>query len=219
MSDDDLAIRSNFMNLVFQQLEVLLLPDTIDWRYDAAGKQFSPDTICNEFYRKDLETVRNRFMRDSSGRVDRHKIIALTQKTIVEMQPLIFKQLNKTVAETFDLNVNFAFLFGLQFLVRYNEQYYPERYFCEPANSFQSDVFLFRLNETEEGNAFWREHRRWFTFRKAGIVFPLFLLAQSWFLLEQWGLEYMRHQPGAHREHPKIRCPIKPSEHSILPTS
>ena len=201
MSEDSLVVRPNFINLVFQQLEMFLLPDAIDWGYDAHGIQFSPETICNTFYKQDLEVVRREFMKDASGRIDRHKIIALTQVVILNLQPLTFRNLkHKTADDLYDLNVNFAFLFGLQFLVKWNEQYYPEQHFCEPTNFFPSDVFLFRLNETEEGKNFWREHRKWFMARKANRVFPLFLLSQMWFLLEQWGLEYMRHQPYTPRE-------------------
>jgi len=203
MPEDSLIVRPNFINLVFQQLGMFLLPDKIDWACSAHGTQFSPEIICNEFYRQDLETVRGEFMKDVSGRIDRHKIIALTQVIIVSLQPLTFRDLQgKTADDLFGLNVNFAFLFGLQFLVKWNEQYYPEQHFCEPANLFPSDVFLFRLNKTKEGNDFWREHRKWFMARKASRAFPLFLLSQTWFLLEQWGLEYMRHQPNVPREKP-----------------
>ena len=202
MSDDSLVVRPNFINLVFQQLEMLLCPDAIDWRCDAQGIRFSPEIICNEFYRKDLEIVRHQFMKDPNGRIDRHKIIALTQMIIVHLQPLAFRDLQKIADDTFELNVDFAFLFGLQFLVRWNELYYPEQRFCEPVNHFPTDIFLFRLNETREGNDFWREHRKWFMARKHSKVFPLFLVSQMWFLLEQWGLEYMRHQPRVPREKP-----------------
>ncbi|MDR0327492.1 MAG: hypothetical protein LBI05_04265 [Planctomycetaceae bacterium] len=200
--DDSLAVRPNFINLVFQQLEMFLSPDTIDWRCDAQNVRFSPEIICNTFYKPDLETVRHEFMKAPAGRVDRHKIIALTQMIIVNLQPLTFRDSRKTADEIFGLNVDFAFLFGLQFLVRWNERYYPEQRFCEPVNHFPTEVFLFRLNETKEGNDFWREHRKWFMARKHSRVFPLFLVAQMWFLLEQWGLEYMRHQPRVPREKP-----------------
>jgi len=202
MPNDSLIVRPNFINLVFQQLEMLLCPETIDWGCDAQGVRFSPEIICNEFYRKDLETVRNQFMKDTAGRIDRHKIIALTQMILVNLQPLTFRDSQKTADDIFGLNVDFAFLFGLQFLAKWNERYYPEQHFGEPANHFPTNVFLYRLNETKEGNAFWREHRKWLMARKQSKVFPLFLLSQTWFLLEQWGLEYMRHQPHVPREKP-----------------
>ena len=176
ISDNSLVVRPHFINLVFQQLETFLLPDTIDWRCDTRGIRFSPEIICNEFYRKDLEMVRSQFMKDHAGRIDRHKIIALTQMIILNLQPITFRDSRKTVDDLFGLNVDFAFLFGLQFLVKWNEQYYPEQRFCEPINRFPTDIFLFRLNETKEGNDFWREHRKWFMARKQSNVFPLFLL-------------------------------------------
>ena len=201
-TNGSLVVRPNFINLVFQQLQIFLCPDTIDWGCSAQGIRFSPEIICNEFYRKDLETVRNQFMKGSDGRIDRHKIIALTQRIIVDSQPLIFHDPQKTADDIFGLNVDFAFLFGLQFIVKWNEQYYPDQHFCEPANRFPTDAFLFRLNETKEGNDFWREHRKWLMARKQNNVFPLFPVSQMWFLLEQWGLEYMRHQPHVPREKP-----------------
>jgi hypothetical protein len=211
MTDDNLLVRPIFINSVFQQLQVLVSPKLIDWGYNNQSVQYSAESMYNDIYRKDVELVRRYFMEDGQGRIDRHKIIALTQKTILSLQPLVF--INKTEYseysenEGYALNAEFAFLFGIQFISRWNELYYPKQHFQNPNNRFDTEKFLFPLNETCEGQSFWREHRKWLMAKKTN-PFPLFLAAQLWFLIEQWGLTYMRGQKGHPLENRTDRIPI-----------
>ena len=199
MLDDGLEVREKIIGLVFQKQAEQFVPGTIIWACNADGLQFSPKIIC-EFYKKDLQIVHEEFMEDPNTQIDRHKIIALTQKIILDLQPLDYKDSQKSADERYGLNVDFAFRFGHHFLVRWNEEYYPLQHFDNPANPFPTQTFLFRLNKTEAGKALLLEHRKWLMAKKTKNVFPLFLLSQFWFLLEQWGLEYMRHQPQVPRE-------------------
>jgi hypothetical protein len=184
--------RPLFINTVFQQLETLS-PKPIDWGYNEHGVQYSAESIY-ESYRKDVEQVRLHFMENAEERIDRHKIIALTQKIILHFQPLVYRQ-KEPENLVYGLNVDFAFLFGIQFISRWNEMYYPKQHFQNPNNIFNTNNFLYPLNETPEGQSFYKEHRK-FLMAKSSSPFPLFLIAQMWFLIEQWGVTYMRQQKG-----------------------
>ena len=202
MLDDGLDVREKIIVLVFQKQVEQFAPGAITWSCNADGLQYSPKIIC-EFYKRDLKTVHEEFMEDPNALIDRHKIIALTQKIILDLQPLDFKDSQKSADERYGLNVDFAFRFGFHFLVRWNEVYYPEQHFDNPANIFPTPLFLFRLNRTKAGKALLLEHRKWLMAKKTGNIFSLFLLSQFWFLLEQWCLEYMRHQRNAPLEKPE----------------
>ena len=201
MLDDGLNTREKIIDLVFQKQAEQFPPGVVIWGCDVDGLQFSSKIIC-EYYKKDLQTVHEEFMEDPAARIDRHKIIALTQKVILDLQPLDFKDSQKSADERYGLNADFAFRFGHHFLVRWNEVYYPEQYFENPSNPFPTPMFLFRFNKTEAGKTLLREHRKWLMSKKTKNIFSLFLLSQFWFMLEQWGLEYMRHQPNVPREKP-----------------
>ncbi|MGL4943577.1 MAG: hypothetical protein ACRC46_10350 [Thermoguttaceae bacterium] len=132
--------------------------------------------------------------------MDRHKIIALTQSVILQRQPLRYKDAAKcTDNGVWRLNVEFAFLFGIEFLSRWNEMYYPESRFDTPTNHFHTETFLVPLLNTDEGTDFIREHTKYLMARRNS-PFPLFLIAQLWFVLEQWGLTYARNQKTWPRE-------------------
>ena len=136
-----------------------------------------------EQYVQDVEDVRLWLMQDESNRLDRHKIIALTQRNILESQPLFFIGNGATADETYRLNVNYAHLFGLQFIARWNEIYYPA--------PFNVKAFCYPLTHTEEGRVFQQEHLKLLMSHSRESI-PLFWASQLWFSLEQWGLTHMR---------------------------
>jgi hypothetical protein len=170
----------------------------ICWRQNGIV-QMDINQILNRYYSDDHK-IRNKFMKNSKGDIDRHKIIALMQRTILELQPLTFENTEKhSEDDVFVLNTEFAFFFGLQFIIRWNEMYYPEKKFQNPDNVFPTSHFIHPIQNTEEGRSFVIAHKKMLTAKPEG-PFPLFLIAQMWFLIEQWGLSYMRSQPGHPRE-------------------
>ena|GEM_PF-4639204 len=136
-----------------------------------------------ERYAQDAEDVRRWLMQDENNRIDRHKIIALTQRNILEVQPLVFTEDTATEDDTYRLNVNYAHLFGLHFIARWNELYYPA--------PFHTKAFFFPLIHTEEGRTFQQEHLKLLMSHSRETI-PLFWASQLWFSLEQWGLTHMR---------------------------
>jgi len=136
-----------------------------------------------EQYAQDVEDVRLWLMQDENNRVDRHKIIALTQRNILESQPLFFVGNGASADETYRLNVNYAHLFGLQFIARWNEIYYPA--------PFNTEAFFYPLTHTEEGRIFQQEHHKLLMLDSRESI-SLFWASQLWFTLEQWSLTHMR---------------------------
>ena len=138
-----------------------------------------------EQYAQDVEDVREWLMEDGDHRIDRHKIIALTQLNILELQPLVFTDGNASGDAKYRLNVNFAHLFGLQFIVRWNEVHRPDTFFAEP--------FLYPFIHTKEGLDFQQEHFKLLMRRRQQPI-SLFWASHLWFALEQWGLSHMKYE-------------------------
>jgi hypothetical protein len=155
---------------------------TIAWAVDNNGAEINPDYLWNK-YARDVASVRNDFMRSSESRIDRHKIIALTELVILEVQPLVFVRNDIASNDHYRLNVEFAFLFGLQFITRWHEVYNPAPFF--------SESFLYPITHMEEGIIFRQEHFKLLMLHSKQPI-PIFWASQLWFLLEQWGLSYMR---------------------------
>jgi len=152
----------------------------IAWAVDNGGIEISPDYLWDR-YAQSAGQVRDNFMFSTKTRIDRHKIIALTERIILEVQPLTFVGSDFSVNEHYRLNAEYAFLFGLQFLTRWNEVYHPE--------PFYPDSFLKPLH-TDRCRAFFQEHIKLLCVKSEQPI-PIFWASQLWFLLEQWGLTYM----------------------------
>lgn len=156
----------------------------IGWRKDHSGNQFSPEYLWDR-YALDVEAVRIHLMQSTESRLDRHKIIALTEMNILDIQPLTFLGDGFTKKDCFRLNAEYALYFGIQYLTRWNEVYFP--------GPFYTDKFLLTLLETDLGYCFLQEHIKLLCL-KSPLPFPLFWGSQLWFLLEQWGLMYMENE-------------------------
>jgi len=155
---------------------------TIGKRGSQSGFETCLDSLWEQ-YAQDVEDVRLWLMQDANNRVDRHKIIALTQRNILESQPLFFIGNGATTDKTYRLNVNYAHLFGLQFIARWNEIYYPA--------PFNVQAFCYPLAHSEEGVIFQQEHLKLLMSHSREPI-PLFWASQLWFSLEQWSLTHMR---------------------------
>jgi hypothetical protein len=191
------------MGHVFGRLQDVYLPNVIVWANDHDGNLMEPAYIWDKYYVRDVEIVRQEFMKDMDKFVDRHKIIALTQRIVLDIQPLTFKEREKfSDDDVFILNADYAFLFGIQYLCRCNEVFYPAKHFENPGNQFPTKIFTFPLYKTARGRAFIREHKKLLR-AKSLIPIPLFWSSHLWYALEQWGLDYMRYQPGVPREIPE----------------
>jgi hypothetical protein len=156
---------------------------TIAWSVDNNGSEISPDYLWDKYVR-DVESVRSDFMRSTKSRIDRHKIVALTEQIILEVQPLTFVGDSFSVNDHYRLNAEYAIFFGVQFLTRWHEVYSSE--------PFYPDKFLYPLLATDMGYVFLQEHIKLLCTESQPLI-PVFWASQLWFLLEQWGLTYMEH--------------------------
>jgi hypothetical protein len=174
--------RVQMLRSVFDQLQIRYqkLNRKIAWSTRQDEVLINLDRLWDR-YVQDLEDVRRWLMEDANNKVDRHKVIALTQYDILELQPLVLTDA-VSADENYRLNVNFAYLFGLQFLTRCNEIYYRA--------PFYTKVFLHPITHTEAGQAFQHEHYK-LLMRHSEQPIALFWCSQLWFALEQWGLTYM----------------------------
>ena len=123
--------------------------------------------------------------------LDRHKIVALTQKVIMEHLPITTERcgkvdLNNPPDEIVALNSNFALYFGFQFISRWHELQW-EQNFHKP---FPTDQFCDLFYGTEEGKRFICEHNK-YLMSELHCQFPAFIIAQLWFSLEQWGFAHL----------------------------
>ena len=156
--------------------------EAIAWAVDCNGVEISPDFLW-EKYARDADVVRGHFMFSTETRIDRHKIIALTERVILELQPLVFEKDTASLDDHYRLNAEYAFLFGIQFLTRWNEVYHTE--------PFYSNSFLEPL-QTDRGKIFCQEHVKLLSIKNQS-SFPVFWASQLWFLFEQWGLSHMEY--------------------------
>ena len=175
--------RTQMLRSVFDQLQIRYQQQKITWSARQDNILISLDQLWDRYVR-DLEDVHRWLMEDVKNKVDRHKVIALTQYDILETQPLVFADNSASADENYRLNVNYAHLFGLHFLTRCNEIYYPAP-FC-------ADTFLYPLIHTEDGRAFQQEHYKLLMLHSKQPI-ALFWCSQLWFLLERWGFTYMAH--------------------------
>ena len=177
--------RTQMLRSVFDQLQIRYQKQrqTITWSARQDDVLISLDQLWDR-YAKDLEDVRRWLMEDVNNKIDRHKVIALTQYDILETQPLVIADGSTSADENYRLNVNYAYLFGLQFITRCNEIYYPAPFF--------TDVFLHPLIHTEDGQAFQQEHHKLLMLHSERPI-ALFWCSQLWFLLERWGLTHMEY--------------------------
>jgi len=153
----------------------------ITWAVDGNEVTISPDYLWDK-YILDVDDVRNNLMYSIDSRLDPHKIIALTERVILEAQPLILIGNEFSTDDHYRLNAVYAIFFGIQFLTRWHEVY--------PREPFFPDKFLNFLLATDAGGIFFQEHIKLLCV-KSSHPFPIFWASQLWFLLEQWGLLYM----------------------------
>jgi hypothetical protein len=170
---------------VFAQLQERYRKEnqTIGWSCGQKAAYTALDNLW-EHYARDVEDVREWLMEEGDHRIDRHKIIALTQLNIIELQPLVFVESNASDDDRYRLNVHFAHLFGLQFITRWNEVYRSDTFFTES--------FLYPFIHTKEGRDFQHEHLK-LLMRRCKQPVSLFWASQLWFLFEQWGLSHMKY--------------------------
>jgi hypothetical protein len=168
------SVLSNF----YQQKNLKIM-----WTKNSDDVEISPDYIWSR-YASSVGEVRNNFMHTTESRLDRHKIIALTDSVILEIQPLTFAGDNFTADDRHRLNAVYAIFFGIQFLTRWHEVYFD--------GIFYPDKFLNSLLSTDMGYAFLQEHIKLLCVQSQQ-PFPVFWCSQLWFLLEQWGLTHMEY--------------------------
>jgi hypothetical protein len=192
--------RIKMIESVFQQLQRVeeYIQKPFDWKTDDNGWHCSAERLCNAYFSQ-IEYARSRFMETPTGWLDRHKIIAFTQDNLLRILPLAFRS-PASEEESFKLNVDFAFLFGIHFLCKMNERYYPAERFDNANNAFKTAIFLHPFLKTKEGQEFVREHKTYLNAERNGSTFPQFLIAQLWTAMEQWGLAYARSQKEWPRE-------------------
>jgi hypothetical protein len=154
---------------------------TIVWVVAGNGTEICPDCLWDK-YAQDVESVRSNLMRSAKSRIDRHKIVALTERIILEIQPLTFVGDSFSANDHYRLNAEYAIFFGVQFLTRWHEVYSGE--------PFYPDKFLYPLLATDMGYAFLQDHIKLLCSEGQPQI-PIFWASQLWFLLEQWGLTYM----------------------------
>lgn len=171
---------------------------TLQWGGMANGRVISsPDDFYDLCYQAEFDRSL-KCMEEPEAEIDRHKIIAITQKAVLDFLPIRRLENSQAAAiddDTFKLNVKFAFYFGLGYLCRWNEFYYPRNNFVNSSNPFNRDWFLLPLTKTDAGKCFMREHAKLLCADHKQ-SFPVFYVANIWFLIEQWGLTYARHQKG-----------------------
>jgi hypothetical protein len=166
--------------------------ETIIWKKDDKDVMMSPEYIV-DIYAPNVDVVRDNFMSSKKitipeNRLNRYKIIALTERVIVATQPLMVSGVPATSDFHYLLNAEYAIYFGLQYLAKWNHVYSREPFF--------PDHFFDAFSKTDEGFMFFRDH---LTMVCAEILpgispVPLMWSAQLWFAVEQWGLNYTRLQ-------------------------
>ena len=112
--------RIQIMGHVFNALQDSYMPKNIIWATNQNGSPMTPAFLWDNYYVHDVEIVRKEFMKDMDHFLDRHKIIALTQRIFLDVLPLTFGEHEECSADdVFILNADYAFLFGIQYLCRF----------------------------------------------------------------------------------------------------
>jgi hypothetical protein len=146
---------------------------TIAWAVGNDGAEINPDNLWDK-YAQDVESVRSHFMLSADSRIDRHKIVALTEPVIFECQPLAFVGDSFSANDHYRLNAEYAIFFGVQFIIRWHEVYSRELFYPEK--------FLNPLLATDMGYAFLQEHIKLLC-AESQPQFSVFWASQMWFLL------------------------------------
>ena len=181
--------------------------DKIIWRIDKDGTEYSPHKLCTLYFHHYRPRAKY-LMKEPEHFLDRHKIVALTQRVILEHWPITYstvKPFHRFNSEDMPvvvrtLNVSFAYHFAIEFLGTWNKEMH-EKVLRQP---FDADNLFMCLGSTD----FAEEHRKFLMldhlevvdptlwddpFSEASeVAFPAILIAQLWFALEQWGLAHMR---------------------------
>ncbi|MGL6193350.1 MAG: hypothetical protein ACRC2T_00840, partial [Thermoguttaceae bacterium] len=159
----------------------------------------SPEDFYDVCYRSEFDRALLS-MENPEKEIDHHKIIAITQKSILEFLPLRDpdNRMTDDVGDAvFKLNVKFAFCFGLAYLCAWNEYFYPKNHFVDENEPFKSERFIFPIAKTEIGKRFLEEHAKLLS-AEPNTEIPTYSvtnLANIWFLIEQWCLTNARYRP------------------------
>lgn len=166
----------------------LELENKIAWRTDKNGEQYTPIHFCTLYF-YDYRVSAKHLMKDPENFLDRHKIVALTQQLILEHWPIAYSFDDKFSRGSTPpvhvrlLNAAFAYRFALDFLGSWNKELH-EKVKKVP---FDEDKLFQCLGSTK----FDREHYKYLMLELTG-PYPVFLISNLWFALEQWGLESLR---------------------------
>jgi hypothetical protein len=77
--------RLRMMDSVFTRLQESYQPPRIIWATDKDGNEMNPAYLWDRYYLHDVEVVRKEFMVNMDNFLDRHKIIALTQRIVMDL--------------------------------------------------------------------------------------------------------------------------------------
>ena len=170
------------MGHIKESRQAFLDEQLIDFITQRNGKPLlyskSISTLINNFYWRIVEEYIRPKMKHPEGRIDFHKIIAATEYSIVALNLLRYEDfetknlIGKVDEETSELNADFAMHVALRMFER-----------------------LFRISSrpiSHRGN-FIREHKTWLMNQQPDNIsaFPLFLLAQLWWAIQQINLIFI----------------------------
>lgn len=191
-------------NMAVQNPRFVNNAEQIIWRTDEDGTVYNPAKLCHLYFGDYLPKAKY-LMQDRSHFMDRHKIVALTQRLLLEHCPIVyakekpFSHLKKENMSGWvrSLNVSFAYYFAIEYLGAWKKEE-SEKILKQ---SFNANNLFLCLNSTN----FAREHRKFLMLEFLPLdpvylppdspadSFPTVLMAHLWFALEQWGLECMQH--------------------------
>ena len=166
--------------------------NAIIWRKDTNGTEYSPHCIADLYFHRYRPKAIKRLMKEHEkyqGKnpervLDRHKIVALTQQLVLEHWPVtyscekMFSQESKPTLPVRVLNVSFAYNFAIEFLASWNDVSFKKQ-----EKPFDAGLLFECFNHTD----FAKEHYKYLMLDLTD-HFPVPLIAQLWFVAEQWGL-------------------------------
>jgi hypothetical protein len=161
----------------------------IAWRTDGDGTVYSPEEICRIYFEDSRPRAKHLMENPEKGKLDRHKIVALTQELILSHFPITHSDERKFNRSEYGapstcerlLNASFAYHFALSFIGAWNKELHEMLEI-----PFNPDDLFSCLAQTH----FAREHFKFLTL-DLETPFPTVLIAQLWFALEQWGLVHL----------------------------
>lgn len=187
--DDKMAKRICLLNSLVERVRDYAdkeLRQTVAWRGGMSANLF-----VMSYYKPRCDEFKQKCMQDSSKRINRYKVIALTQEAILQHQPLIYVD-PQYANEHYNhlLNVQLALEYGFHILTKMNEQYVPLNRFSHGYGKFDQESF----NEAVRGSLvatqhLWREHLIFLAAEHQG-DFPVIPIAHFWYALDQWGLTH-----------------------------